>query len=153
MGPQAIHEYAAKMARRYRRAERAVRGQLLDEFVAVTGMNRKYAIGLLGGRLRRPTKRRGRPSRCGPEVVAALVALWRAMDYPWSQRLRTMLPLWLPRARTLLSLDEATESLLRAMSARTMDPLSATASQHPASSNVRARQARNLTQASGSDSV
>ncbi|MGH7707442.1 MAG: integrase [Vulcanimicrobiaceae bacterium] len=121
MGPQAIREYAAKMARRYRRAERAVRGQLLDEFVAVTGMNRKYAIGLLGGRLRRPTKRRGRPSRYGPEVVAALVALWRAMDYPWSQRLRTLLPLWLPRARTLLSLEAATESLLRAMSARTMD--------------------------------
>lgn len=44
MGPQAIGEYAVKMTRRYQRADRAGRGQLLDEFTAVTGMHRKYVI-------------------------------------------------------------------------------------------------------------
>ena len=124
MGPQATREYAAKMARRYCQATRVERGALLDEFVAMTGRHRKYAMVLLGARpSRRPKKRRGRPSRYGPEVVASLLALWRAMDYPWSARFRTMLPLWLPWARTALSIAAATEGLLLAMSARTMDRL------------------------------
>lgn len=125
MGPQATREYAAKMARRYRRAKRTERGQLLDEFVAMTDRHRKYAIALLGGRAEGTAKkrRRGRPSQYGAGVVAVLVALWRAMDYPWSQRFRTMLPLWLPWARTALSIDAATQSLLLVMSARTTDRL------------------------------
>ncbi len=134
MGPQAIREYAAKMARRYGRADRAERRRLLDEFVAITGRHRKYAIVILGSAPKRPRKRSGRPSRYAPEVTSALVAVWRAMDYPWSQRLRTMLPLWLPWARTLLSLDVATETLLLAMSARTMDRLL-----RPHRANVRRR--------------
>lgn len=56
-------------------------------------------------------------------MIYALVALWRAMDYPWSRRMQTMLPLWLPDARALLSLNAATEALLMSMSARTMDRL------------------------------
>ncbi len=96
MGPQVIREYAVKMARRYRRrsgksgaaARRVCRGHRAAP---------QYAITLLGGRSKRPAQRRGCPSRFGPEVAAALVALWRAMDYPWSRRLQAMLPLWLPR--------------------------------------------------------
>jgi hypothetical protein len=123
MGPQARREYAAKMARRYRRADRRERGRLLDEFVAVTGLHRKYSIGLLGRREVRSSRRRGRPSRFGPEVVTALVALWRAMDYPWSCRLQAMLPLWLPAARRALPLSAQVEALLLGMSPRTMDRL------------------------------
>jgi hypothetical protein len=37
-------------------------------------------------------------------VIAALVDLWRAMDYPWSRRLQAMLPLWLPASRSALSI-------------------------------------------------
>lgn len=124
MGPQAILEYSAKMARRYRRAERAERSRLLDEFVAITGRHRKYAITLLGGTRRKPPgKPRGRPSRYAPQVVAALAALWPAMDYPWSCRLQSMLPLWVPWARNALAIDADTEALLLAMSPRTMDRL------------------------------
>jgi NADPH-dependent 2,4-dienoyl-CoA reductase/sulfur reductase-like enzyme len=67
------------MARRYRRADRAERSRLLDEFVAVTGLHRKYAIELLGRKRAKAVRRRGRPSRFGPEVVNALLGLRRAM--------------------------------------------------------------------------
>ena len=123
MGPQARREYAAKMSRRYRAADRAERGRLLDEFTAVTGMHRKYATALLGREKARPVKRRGRPSRFKSEVVSMLVSIWRAADYPWSQRLQAMLPLWLPSARTIFNLSSEIETLLLGMSARTMDRL------------------------------
>jgi hypothetical protein len=92
------------MARRYRQAGREERRKLLDEFVAVTGQHRKYAIALLGRKGTRPARRRGRPSRFDPEVISALVDIWKAMDYPWSQRLQAMLPLWLPASRSALSI-------------------------------------------------
>jgi hypothetical protein len=37
-------------------------------------------------------------------VISALVDIWKAMDYPWSQRLQAMLPLWLPASRSALSI-------------------------------------------------
>jgi hypothetical protein len=123
MGPQARREYAAKMSRRYRAADRAERGRLLDEFTAVTGMHRKYAIALLGRDKAGPLKRRGRPSRFRSDVVSMLVGIWRAADYPWSRRLHSMLPLWLPSARTTLDLTSEIETLLLGMSPRTMDRL------------------------------
>ena len=124
MGPVAIREYAGKMAVRYRQANRAERGKLLDEFVSMTGRHRKYAITLLGDRREKKTpEKRGHPRRYGPELVKTLVALWSAMDYPWSVRFRTMLPLWLAHAHTPLAIDATTETLLRSMSARTIDRL------------------------------
>jgi hypothetical protein len=121
MDAQACRQYAKEMRGRYGRADRAERGRLLDEFTAVTGYHRKYAIALLG---REPVPRSrpgGRVSRFDSEVVDALVALWRAADYPWSLRLAALLPLWMPRARTHLQLSEATERILLGMSARSID--------------------------------
>jgi hypothetical protein len=124
MGPQARREYAAKMGRRYRQANRAERSRLLDEFTAMTGMHRKYAIALLG----RPPARRGqsrgaRTSRFTDEAVAVLVQIWRACDFPWSRRLQTMLPLWLPSARRSLGISPELEVLVLGMSPRTIDRL------------------------------
>lgn len=123
MGPQARREYAAKMARRYGRADRGERGRLLDEFTAVTGQHRKYAIALLGKPPKPRAARRARPSRFGQDVVAVLVQLWRACDYPWSRRLRAMLPLWLPSARSKLCISDQQQELLLCMSPRTIDRL------------------------------
>ena len=59
--------------------------------------------------------------RYGPEVVAALQTIWTAAGYPWSVRLKALLPLWLPWARKRLRLTPATEAALGRMSARQMD--------------------------------
>jgi hypothetical protein len=123
MGPQARREYAAKMGRRYRQAGRADRSLLLDEFTAMTGLHRKYAILLLGRLPVSSRPRLGRKSRFGDDVRALLVQLWQACDYPWSRRLHTMLPLWLPAARANLQISKELEALLLGMSPRTIDRL------------------------------
>jgi len=109
------------MRERYARAEWAEKGRLLDEVCEMSGYHRKAVIRLL----RRPETtrrhRRGRPVRYGPEVVAALRTIWTAAGYPWSVRLRALLPLWLPWARRRLRLTPELEQRLRTMSARQMD--------------------------------
>ena len=122
VGPQAIREYVGRMRERYECAERPAKGRLLDEVCEVTGYHRKAVIRLL----RRPEARRrrrrgGPPVRCGPEVVAVLRAIWTAAGYPWSVRLKALLPLWLPWARQRLRLTDALEHRVRMMSPRQMD--------------------------------
>jgi hypothetical protein len=103
-------------------ANRAKRSALVTEVVAVTGYHRKAVIRLLRRPERPATKRRkGRPVRYGPRVVGALRTIWQAAGYPWSARLRALLPRWLPWARRRLSLSAETEARLRTMSPRHMD--------------------------------
>lgn len=91
--------FLARMRERYRAADRATKSQLLDEVCEVTGYHRKSVTRRFG---RAPTgapRRRGRPVQYGPTVVGALRRLWVAAGYPWSVRLRALLPAWLPWAR------------------------------------------------------
>ena len=125
MGPQARLEYLAQMRDRYVRAGRAEKSRWLTEAVSVTGYHRKAVIRWWG----RPDGRRargprpGRPVRYGPTLVRALVAVWHAAGYPWSVRLKALLPQWLSWARRRLALSAATETGLRAISARQIDRL------------------------------
>jgi hypothetical protein len=122
VGPQATREYLARMRERYERAGRDAKGGLLDEVCEVMGYHRKAVIRLLRraappGRRRR----RGRRVEYGPEVVAALRAIWTAAGYPWSVRLKALLPAWVPWARRRLRLTPATERALHQISARQID--------------------------------
>ena len=110
------------MRSRYAAASRGERGRLLDELVAVTGLHRKHLIRVLG---HEPAQRRRpvRPTPFGPEVVAVLVAIWTAADYPWSVRLKALLPAWLPWAKKRMAIDAAGEAALLRISARTIDRL------------------------------
>lgn len=121
VGPQARHEYLGRMRERYEGATRLEKRRLLDEVCEMTGYHRKAVI----RRLRRPTRRgrraRGRPSRYGPDVIAALQAIWTAAGYPWSVRLKALLPQWLPWARRRLRLTPPIEEALRRISPRQMD--------------------------------
>jgi hypothetical protein len=120
MGPKACQEYAQEVRRRYARADRKGRSQLLDELVAIVGYHRKYAIALMRPRGKRPKERVLRASRFAP-AVTALIAIWRAADYPWSCRLAALLPLWMPWVRKHLDVDDAIEQLLLSMSPRSID--------------------------------
>ncbi len=122
VGPQATREYLARMRARYERAGRDVKGALLTEVCEVTGYHRKAVIRLLRRAAPVGTKRRrGRRVEYGPEVVAALRAIWTAAGYPWSVRLKALLPAWVPWGRRRLRLSPATERALLQISARQID--------------------------------
>ncbi|MEQ1575925.1 MAG: hypothetical protein ABL993_16950 [Vicinamibacterales bacterium] len=55
--------------------------------------------------------------------MRALRAIWAAAGYPWSRRLKALLPMWLPWARRRLALSTATDAKVRAISARQIDRL------------------------------
>ena len=123
MSAQARWEYLQAVYPRYRQARRREKQRILDEFCRIAGYHRKYAIRLLrgpapGAAARRP---RRRPATYGPAVITALHAIWQAAGYPWSVRLKALLPLWLPWARRRLRLARRVEQQLLAISARQID--------------------------------
>src|SRR6266851_4870836 len=115
-------EYVQAIYQRYRHAGRPEKRRILDEFCQVAGYHRKHAIRLLNspapGAARPP---RPRAATYSPAALAALRAIWEAAGYPWSLRLKALLPLWLPWARRRLRLRRAVERQLLAISPRQMD--------------------------------
>ena len=107
---------------RYTLAPAEAKCAILDEFCATTGYHRKYAIMLLNhptpGQAR--PRRRRRP-RYPEQAIRMLTAIWEAAGYPWSARLKALLPLWLPWARRHFSIPLPVERALRTMSPSTMD--------------------------------
>jgi hypothetical protein len=123
VGPQATWEYRRAIAVRYRQADRRTKGQILDEFCEVTGHHRKAAIRMLRVPLEqaRPRPRRGRRVKYSGRMLEVLAAIWTAAGYPWSLRLKALLPAWLPWARPRFRLTATIEAELRQISPRQMD--------------------------------
>src|SRR5262245_54070962 len=109
MSGRAKWEYLRAIHGRYRQAPRAIKGQILDEFCANTGYHRKAALRLLNGPPpgSAPPPRRRRGPTYGRAVIQVLTVIWEAAGYPWSVRLKALLPLWLPWARRQLRLSPA----------------------------------------------
>jgi len=123
MSRQGRWEYLKAIYPRYQPASRAEKQRMLDAFCRVTGYHRKSALRLLNGPLpaRRPPVPRRRPPTYGLRVIQVLAAIWRAAGYPWSVRLKALLPLWLPWARPRFRLSPAVEAQLLRLSPRQMD--------------------------------
>jgi hypothetical protein len=117
-------EYLKAIHARYRQASRAEKRRILDEFCHVTRYHRKSALRLLNGPPpgRRASRRPHPPAfRYSTRVIQVLAAIWEAAGYPWSVRLKALLPLWLPWARTRFRLTRPLEQHLLALSPRQMD--------------------------------
>ncbi len=117
------HEYLRAIYDRYRRSSAEVKGKILDEFCRVCDCHRKHAIRLLHGPRpeAHPRPRRPRGPSYGRTVIQALAQVWEAAGYPWSVRLKAMLPLWLPWLRKRTALTPQLERQLRAISPRQID--------------------------------
>src|SRR5512142_3217395 len=97
MTQRSKQEYFRIMHSRYRRASLPERSHLLDEVCQVCGYHRKHAIRKLNQPVpdhpvRRKPPRRGLTYEA--RVVGVLKAVWEAAGYPWSVRLKALLPLW-----------------------------------------------------------
>src|SRR3989442_3235970 len=115
-------EYLQRIHERYQRASKEEKHRMLNEFCKVTRYHRKYALRLLNGPrpAARPRARRRRPTY--PEAVTrALAFVWKAAGYPWSVRLKALLPLWLPRAQEHLRLPSEVVRQVSRISPRQMD--------------------------------
>ncbi len=130
---------AAQSASRYKRARKKEKGKILEEFVKVTQYARNYARQLLRGHGRRVVvdeqkvlvgdarKRspRKRPRFYDDKVVAALIKIWRIMDYICGKRLVAILPEIVLKLEQYgeLSCEAQTRKKLLRISAATIDRL------------------------------
>ena len=97
MGNKEKRAYLAAIRGRYEKAKRAVKTAILDEFCAVCGLCRKYAIRLLNRGPAQPRRRPGRkPVYQDPGLLMVLRRIWLTSDQMCSKRLNAALPLWLP---------------------------------------------------------
>ena len=87
-------ELLAALRGRYARASKIEKGAILDEFVALSGYNRKYATRILGNAASPdpapPTKSTYRIY--DDAVRESLIVLWEAADRICGKRLQAILP-------------------------------------------------------------
>jgi hypothetical protein len=116
-------EYFRAIYGRYHRSTVEKKGTILDEFCKVCGYHRKYAIRRLNGPApeAQPRPRRSRGPSYSRLAIAALAQIWEAAGYPWSVRLKALLPLWLPWLRKRSALSPKLERQLLAISPRQID--------------------------------
>ena len=124
MSRQAKWEYLQSIYGRYQQASRAEKALILNEYCRVCGCHRKHAIRRLNGPLPSATAvqpPRVRAERYGKACRVTLRAVWEAAGYPWSVRLKALLPLWLPWIQKRYELKPAAASQLLAISPRQID--------------------------------
>jgi len=120
----AKRELLVQVAPRYVEGCRHQRRSILDEFVAATGYERKYAIRLLNGPVRLPAMiQRQRKPRYGAAAQEALMVVWRAANGICSKRLMPFLPELVPilERHGHLNVDPSVRAQLLSMSAATAD--------------------------------
>lgn len=121
---------------RYRKADRSLKGQILDEFVAATGYNREYATTLLN---HPPPKRckTAPPHRRKPtyttDTQRALTELWRLSGGLCGKRLVALIPDLLDALERFgeLAYSEPTKEQLGRISAASVDRLLSPARRGP----------------------
>jgi hypothetical protein len=124
MGRNSKQQYLLAIWDRYQRAGRRYKSKILDEFCAVCGYTRKYAIGLLGHKPGRRRKKPGPARRYDPAVAEPLKAIWLYSEQLCSKRLKAALPLWLPfYEQERGALEELVRQKLLQISAATIDLL------------------------------
>src|SRR2546427_3141157 len=132
MSFRAKRELLVQVAPRYRAARHGERSAILDEFIAVTGYDRKYAIRVLLGPIQPPAPiRRPRRAYYGREVQEALATAWLAANVICAKRVVPFLVELIPtleRHGHLSLTDEVREQVL-ALSSATADQQASVAQQ------------------------
>lgn len=130
MSQKAKVEYLREIKPRYKRADKAQKQKILDEFCQTCGYNRKYAIRLLnkkeqeGNKSQKKKKKPGRPkSYSDPVIIHFLKVMLKCTNMICSKRLKAVIPNWLPfyESTFCLRLNELNKKKLLSISAATID--------------------------------
>jgi hypothetical protein len=123
MSQKSKWEYLKAIYARYRKASKELRALILNEFCQVCGYHRKYAIRLLNGPApQKPSSVHKTRSPSYPaKVISVLSVIWEAAGYPCSQRLKALVPVWLPWAQKRFSLSAQLQKQLLSISPSTID--------------------------------
>lgn len=124
MGKKEKKVYLQAIIRRYKQADRAAKGIILDEFCSVCGYNRKYAVRILNHPPSASSKKHvGRkPVYRDSAFLTALKRIWFASDQMCSKRLVEVISLWLPfYGKRFEPLTPTTKRKLQTISAASID--------------------------------
>ena len=124
MSQASRRDYLQRIYPRYQKASRPERQRILDEFCANCSYHRKHAIRLLNRPLpaaKTSPRRRVHGRTYGSQAISVLKAVWAAADYPWSVRLKALLPEWMPWIRRRFRLTPEIERQRLRISARSID--------------------------------
>lgn len=127
MSTTSRQEYVKTLKPRYLKTKRKERSKLLDEGVSFTGYHRKYLIRILSPRTdlsaRKTRAKKKRKKTYGSDVILPLILVWKTLNFPCSVRLKSQLPEMIDalKRHKELSITDASEQKLLAMSERTMD--------------------------------
>jgi len=104
-------EYLIEVKRKYWKASKKKKTQLLDDFCDFTGMHRKAALRLINGKLQpRYRHRRKRAKYYDQEVVDNLLVLWRSVDEICAERFHPFIPELIEKMIGCGELDISTEA-------------------------------------------
>ena len=108
-------KYLRLVQKRYKFADKLVRGIMLDEMEAVTGLHRKSLIRLMAGDLKRQPRRQHRGRKYGPEVDDAIRVIAESLDYVCAERLQPNL-VWLAQHLSRYGELDVSKQLLEQLS-------------------------------------
>lgn len=124
MAHKSKREYLMTIYERYQRSDQKTKEGILDEFTKVCGYHRKYAIGLLNRPLaeeKGPRKSTKRPYTYSTKSLGIIQSIWEVAGYPWSERLKALIQVWMPWIKKQYKLGAKTQKEVVSISARQMD--------------------------------
>lgn len=89
---------ASQLRSRYQKASKKQKGSILAEFIEITGYNPSYAARVLRSVASGPATKKqhtvkSRPRKYDEAVQAALLFMWKLMDYLCGKRMAPMVPI------------------------------------------------------------
>jgi len=125
MSFSAKQELASQMGCRYRETNKNNRKLILNEFVASTGYNRKYAISILNNPIQPKENKQNQKKylRYDEDIQEILIKIWAASNYICSKRLVPFLPSITKSLESHghITLTENERTILFGISAATVD--------------------------------
>ncbi len=115
-------KYVNILKKRYKKASRKKKSQILSEVQENTGMHRKAAIRLLNSCLRAKIAKKRFPRYLyTKKTIWIIEELWKLNEYACGTNLKSAIPIWISHLKRYYPIDQTTEAQLMKISASTID--------------------------------